>query len=430
MDIIELINKKRLGKRLTESEIQYFVDGTCNGTIKDFQVTSLLMAICINGLDFNETLNLTLSMAKSGNTLDLSSVGVCVDKHSTGGVSDTTTLVVVPILASLGVKVAKMSGRSLGFTGGTADKMEVFKGYKTDISCDVFKQLISKNNASIISQSEGFAKADKIIYKLRSESGTVESMGLIASSIMSKKIACGAKIVVLDCKYGSGAFMKTKKDCIELAKLMVKIGKYAGLKVCAIISSMCQPLTEFIGNNFEVYSSLQVLSGKQNMLCELATYLSAEALVLDGKCKTILDAKLMATNSIQNGSAMQKLKQIVASQGGSIECIDNNKTLLPKNNSHQIISQSAGYISKIDTEQLGYLVHDMQKVNGAVQRQDDAGILLSVKLGDKVNCDDKLATMYYNSLDNFDDICGRLQRCFVISSKQPNIPKLIEKVIK
>lgn len=429
MDILQIIDKKKNGNALTKQEIQFFVDGVCSGAIKDYQTTSLLMAICTKGMDFDETFNLTMSMANSGKTLDLSNVGDCIDKHSTGGVSDTTTLVVVPVLASLGVKVAKMSGRSLGFTGGTADKMEVFKGYNTEISTEEFVNLIKQNNASIISQSADFALADKIIYKLRSDSGTVENLSLIASSIMSKKIACGAKVIVLDCKYGSGAFMKTKKDSIKLAKLMVEIGKQAGIKVCAVISSMEQPLSNYVGNNFEVYSGLQVLNGQKNDLYKLSCHLCSLALVKSGKSQNQTGAQKLVEQVISNGLAIEKLKQIVKSQGGSTEVIDNPKMLLKTTNQIDIIADKTGYISAINTAGIGTISHDLQKVNGEVVRQDNTGIILSVKLGSYVQKGDKLATMYYNNLYNLQELNTELQNCFTIG-KKPKKSKLIDCVIE
>lgn len=429
MDILEIIEKKKNKKVLSKQEIQYFVDGVCSGQIKDYQTTSLLMAICLNGLNFEETFNLTMSMANSGEILDLSDVGLCCDKHSTGGVSDTTTLVVVPILASLGIKVAKMSGGSLGFTGGTADKMEVFSGYQTEISCEQFKNLVKQNNASIISQNEGFALADKIIYKLRSESGTVENISLIASSIMSKKIACGAKILVLDCKYGSGAFMKTKKDSIKLAKLMTKIGKSAGIKVCAVISNMNQPLTKYIGNNFEVYSSLMALDGMPSKLLELSEFLASKVLVMSEKAQNLKEAKQMVQNSVATNKAKQKLAQIVKSQSGSTKIIDKPDMLLKTKNQFDIVSTKDGFISKIDTAKLGTIAHNLQKFNGVFERQDDTGIILQTELADKVVLGDILATVHYNKIDDIEDIESQLRECFVIG-KKPKKQKLVECVVE
>lgn len=429
MDIIELINKKKQGKKISKQEWDFFVRGICDGKIKDYQTTSFLMAICLKGIDFDETAHLTMAMAKSGQMLNLSDIGMCVDKHSTGGVSDTTTLVVVPTLASLGVKVAKMSGRSLGWTGGTADKMEVFDGYKTDIDTQQFKNLIKQNGASIVSQSKDFALADKIIYKLRSDSGTTDNIGLIASSIMSKKIACGAKIILLDVKYGSGAFMKTLKDSKQLAQTMVQIGSRAGVKVCAVISSMQQPLTNYIGNNLEVYSALDVLGGKQNDLFDLSTFLCAKALVLDGACKSFEQARQIAKDAIISGKSKQKLRQIVMAQGGDVSKIDNPNLLLPKNNVFVVTAQKDGYVSKIDTAKLGYLAHDLQKVNGEVVRQDDTGIILNKRLGDKVKAGEPLMKVFYNKLDNLDEIRTELLKAYTIG-KNVNLPKLIDKVVE
>ena len=429
MDILRIIAKKRNAEKLSKEEIQFFVDGVCSGEIKDFQTTSLLMAIFLNGLDFDETYNLTISMAKSGEVIDLSDVGNCFDKHSTGGVSDTTTIVVVPTLAALGVKVAKMSGRSLGFTGGTADKMEVFNGYKNEISPEQFKHLIRQNGASIVSQSEKLAIADRIIYKLRSESGTVENMGLIASSIMSKKLACGAKTIIIDCKYGNGAFMKTIGDAKALAKLMVDIGKKVGVKVCAIISNMNQPLTGFVGNNLEVYSALSVLNGEENNLSKLSKFIVAKALVMDGVARDIESGLRMASEKIKSGSAKEKLKTIVLAQGGDISIIDSPQLLLPKNNSFSIVAKTAGYVEAINTALLGDLAHKLQIINGEIKRQDDTGFILNVEIGMRVEIGDNLLTCYYNELDNIQEFKAELEKVIIIGSKQLKI-KLIEEVIE
>lgn len=429
MDILSIIEKKKNKKVLTKKEIQFFVDGVCSGLIKDFQTTSLLMAICLNGLNFDETYNLTMSMAHSGKVLDLTCVGNCVDKHSTGGVSDTTTLIVVPVLASLGVKVAKMSGRSLGFTGGTADKMEVFDGYQTEISTQKFVELVQQNNASIITQSADFALADKIIYNLRSQSGTVDNIGLIASSIMSKKIACGAKTLVLDCKYGSGAFMKTKSACRQLAKTMVKIGKRAGIDVCAVISSMEQPLSQYVGNNLEVFSALEVLSGKQNKLFEVSSEICALALLKQNKCKTLQEAKQLVAEQIKSGKAKQKLKQIVVAQGGKVDVVENPNLLIKHSNQAQVFATKSGFVSKILTDQIGAICHLLQQTNGQFERQDDVGIILNAQLGDKIKCGDKLATIHFNKADDIEGFKNQLSNCFVVG-KEPQKAKLIDCIIE
>ena len=425
MDIIELINKKKFGKKLTQEELDFFVRQVCSKNISENQISSMLMAMFIKGLDFEETYNLTMSMARSGQVLNLDDIGLCFDKHSTGGVSDTTTLVVVPVLASLGVKVAKMSGRSLGWTGGTADKMEVFKGYKTEISTDEFKKLIKQNNASIITQTSDFALADRILYELRSEIGAVDSMPLIASSIMSKKIACGAKLIVLDVKYGNGAFMKTLKDAKKLASTMVEIGKRAGIKTFAIISNMSQPLTKYVGNNLEVFSALQVLNGEQNKLYELSLNICKMALMFVDKTLTANEAERRIIETIKSGKAKEKLIKIISAQGGSVEVIQNNQLLLPKNNKLEICSQTSGYICNIDTSKIGYIAHNMQKVNGKIIRQDDVGIILNKEFGDKVNKGEVLLTAFYNKCDDIDGLKNELENIFKIGKKSKKL-KLIE----
>lgn len=422
MNILDIIEKKKNGLELSSAEIDFWIDGVCSGLVKDFQSTSLMMAICLNGMTTNETFALTFAMAKSGQIVDLSDVGNCIDKHSTGGVSDTTTLVVVPVLASLGVKVAKMSGRSLGFTGGTADKMEVFAGYKTEIDEKTFKKLIKQNGASIVSPSQQIAVADKILYKLRSESGTVENKSLIASSIMSKKIACGAKMLVLDCKFGSGAFMKTFEDAKQLAELMVKIGKNAGIKTVAILSDMNQPLTNFVGNNFEVYSALQVLRGQKNSLRDICVQICAEALLLDKKCDSIELAKQLAEECLNNGKAIEKLRQIIKSQGGDDKIIDNPELLTKSNNTIDVCAVQNGYISQIDCSTVGNLSHLLQQKNGVITRQDDVGIILHKMLGDCVKSGDKLATIYYNDCDNLSLIAEKLKNAFKIGEMPEKTP--------
>ena len=429
MNILDIIEKKKNGQKLSKTEIDFFVDGVCKGYIKDYQTTSLRMAICLNDIDFDETYHLTMAMVNSGEIVDLTDVGECVDKHSTGGVSDTTTLCIVPILASLGVKVAKMSGRSLGFTGGTADKLEVFKGYKTEIPIAKFKKLIQDNGASMVSPTQNLALADKIIYKLRSESGTVENIGLIASSIMSKKIACGAKILLIDCKYGNGAFMKTVEDAKKLAKTMVEIGKRAGIKVCAVITNMNQPLSNYIGNNLEVYSSIEVLDGVDNDLSKLSTFLASKILVICGKAKNIVQAKNMVNDAIKSKLALNKLKQLVLAQDGSIDCIDNPIILLEHKNSFEIKAQKNGYLSMINTELLGDLSHKLQFVGNEYKRQDDVGFILNKRIGDAIKTDESLLTCHYNQIDNLDEFIKLLNSCFEITDKRIDA-KLVEGIIE
>ena len=428
MNIIDLINKKKNGQKLSQKELQFFIDAVCKKQIKDYQISAMLMAMFLKGLDFDETYNLTISMANSGEVINLDDIGEVVDKHSTGGVSDTTTLVFVPVLASLGVKVAKMSGRSLGWTGGTADKMEVFNGYKTEISSEKFKELIKLNNASIITQSQSLALADKILYKMRSETATVDNMSLIASSIMSKKIASGAKTILLDVKYGSGAFMKTLDEAKTLARMMVEIGKRAGLKVSAVLSNMNQPLTRYIGNNLEVYSAIKVLNGEENNLSNLSKFLCSKILLMTGCCKDFDEANLVVTEAITTKKAINKLKQIVKSQGGSVECLENPEILLPKNNHFDLFSNQSGFLSAIDTTKLGNIAHSLQIHNGEIVRQDDCGIILEKAIGDYVNVGDKLLTVYYNNVDDIEEIKNSLLDLFEFSQQKQNI-ELIDSII-
>ena len=428
MTIEELIEKKHNSQKLTREEIEFFVKGVCDRSIKDEDTIKMLHAIHDKDIDYDETYNLTMAMARSGKMLDLSNIGECVDKHSTGGVSDTTSIVLVPILASLGLKVAKMSGRSLGFTGGTVDKMEVFKGYRTEISTDEFKSLVAKNGASIISQSAEFALADKIIYKLRSDSDTVDNIGLISSSIMSKKIACGAKIILLDVKYGSGAFMKSLEDAKKLAKTMVEIGKRQGIKVRAVLSNMEQPLTQYIGNNLEVYSAIRVLTGKQNNLYRLSKFLCSQVLLMTGFAKTIEEAGELVDEAISSKKALNKLKQIVEGQGGDTFYIDNPRELYPTCNRLEIYSSDDGFVEDINTTILGKISHDIQKVDGVVKRQDDVGLILRKYIGDEVEIGESLVTVFYKNVDDLNQIKDELQSAFKIGQNKVEI-KLIDEVI-
>lgn len=413
LKIDNLIKKKQNGKVLSQAELKFFVNGVCKNNFDEKQIIEMLKAIFKNGMTFLETYYLTLFMSNSGETVDLKSkIGEYADKHSTGGVSDTTTIVVVPLLASLDIKVAKMSGRSLGFTGGTADKMEVFKGYKTNLTTEEFADVVKKTNASIITQSKDFVPADKILYALRNKSNTVESIPLIASSIMSKKLGCGATTILLDVKFGSGAFMKTKSTAIKLAKLMVKIGKKAGRKTCAVLSDMNQPLTKFIGNNFEVLSAIEVLKGKENRLSKLSVFLASKIILMEGKAKTFADAKKMAEENLKNEKALNKLREIVVEQGGSDEIIENLGSLKQAKNKYEIKSEKSGYITKLNCEMLGKSSHLMCVKNGKFSRQDEVGIILNCKIGEKIQKNQVLATLFYNDCDNIDIVKNNVLSSF------------------
>lgn len=429
MDINEIINKKNCKKVLTKQEIQFFVDEYVSDRINDEIATKFLKAVYDNGLNLTETTNLTISMAKSGEILDLSSVGECVDKHSTGGVSDTTTLVIVPVLASLGVKVAKMSGRSLGWTGGTADKVEVFDGYNNNLTDEEFKKVIKTCGGSLISQSEKIAIADKKIYALRDKTGLVDNISLIASSIMSKKIACGAKILLLDVKYGEGAFMQTSKDAKKLATIMCKIGKRANIKTCAIISNMNEPLSKYIGNNLEVYSALKVLNGEENNLTKLCRIIVATILKKANVTQNIVKGEHLADEVLKNGKALEKLKEIVTLQGGSIEKIDNDSLLLYSKNKIEVVSSAEGFVTQIKCKELGNLVHEICKQESTKQDKNMVGLILNVKKNDYIKNGDLLVTINYTNCKNINEYASKIKDCFVISNKKGKEFKLVKEII-
>ena len=400
MRIIDIIAKKRDKKELSETEIKFFVEAYTRGEIPDYQASALLMAIYFNGLTEAETTALTMHMANSGETLDLSAIeGIKVDKHSTGGVGDKTTLIVAPILAALGVKVAKMSGRGLGHTGGTIDKMESIPGIKTAIEKNEFFEIVKKVGASIVGQSGNLVPADKKIYALRDVTATVNSMPLIASSVMSKKIAAGADCILLDVKVGSGAFMKTVPEAVALSEMMVKIGENVGRKTAALITNMNQPLGSAIGNSLEIIEVCQMLKGNgpsdlQQICLELAANLLKMA-----NFGTIEKCKQLASNALETGLAFTKLKEMVAAQGGDTSYLDNTNKFPQAKTTYDVTAKSAGYITAIDTEKCGIAA----MVLGAGRETKEstiyhsAGIILHKKTGDFVNLDEKIATFYTNN---------------------------------
>ena len=349
MNILDIINKKRLGKILTEKEIEYIVKGYVSGEIPDYQMSSLLMAIVLKGMTEHEIITLTKYMLESGDRLDLSELEHVVDKHSTGGVGDKTTLIVAPIIASIGCSIAKMSGKGLGHTGGTIDKLESIPKFKVKLSEKEFIENVKKIGISIVSQTANLVPADKKIYDLRNVTGTVESNALIASSIMSKKIASGSKNLVIDLKIGKGALIKTKKDAKELAKLMIKIGKAYGIKVICILTNMDAPLGNNIGNSLEVQEAIEILKnnkkGNLKDLCiELSAYTASLALNISYK-----EAKEKVIDSLETGKAYNKFKEFVHNQGG-------NLIFLPKSRyTYEVKSNKKGYINNIDALALGKL---------------------------------------------------------------------------
>lgn len=402
MRMYDIIAKKRDGGELSDAEIRFFVNGYTAGEIPEYQVSALLMAIYLRGMSENETTSLTQYMAMSGDMVDLSYFGgLSVDKHSTGGVGDKTTLIVAPIAAACGCKVAKMSGRGLGFTGGTADKLEAINGYKTDLSGDEFFNIVNKVGVAVVTQSGNLTPADKKIYALRDVTATVESIPLITSSVMSKKIASGAKNIVLDVKYGSGAFMKTKKDAEILAENMVKIGNLCGRNTAALITDMNVPLGFAIGNSLEVIEAINVLKGKQNGdLREISIALAGNMIALSQNISE-QEGIALAQKALDSGKAFLKMREWIAAQGGDTDCIDDTSLFKTAEYSMQVKASTGGFISKMNCEKIG--VASAVLGAGRITKDDKidltAGIILSAKTGDYVSFGDNLATLYSNDKD-------------------------------
>lgn len=431
MRMTDIIAKKRDGKELNQKEIEFFVKGAADGSIPDYQTSALLMAIYLGGMTENETTHLTLAMAESGDILDLSSLGdKTVDKHSTGGVGDKTTLVCAPIAAALGCTVAKMSGRGLGHTGGTVDKLESITGYKTSLSREEFFDTAKRHGICLMGHSGSFAPADGKLYSLRDVTATVESIPLIASSIMSKKIAAGAKTIVLDVKYGSGAFMKTPEKAEELAKSMVKIGKNAGRNTAAVITDMEIPLGNTIGNALEVKEACEILKGKgDKRLSDLCITLAANMYALSFGVD-IETATMAAQKSIEDGSAFKKLCDTVAAQGGDIKLLTGEKEFGKAESILYFKAPISGYISKIDS----YLLGKAAGLSGAGREtlesviDPSAGIVLKKQYGDFAKKDEVIAEVH-GKQEKLDGISEFLSQAFAFSAELPPERPLIYKII-
>jgi pyrimidine-nucleoside phosphorylase len=393
----DIIAKKRDGGVLTDEEIQFFITGYVNGEIPDYQASALCMAIFLRGMNAHETAQLTLCMAKSGDTVDLSSIdGIKVDKHSTGGVGDKTTLVVAPIVASLGVRVAKMSGRGLGHTGGTIDKLESIPGLHTDLDRDRFFEIVRKVGCCVVGQTGNLVPADKKLYSLRDVTATVNCIPLIASSIMSKKIAAGSDCILLDVKTGSGAFMKTVEDSIKLAQAMVEIGEHVGRRTVALITDMDRPLGDNIGNALEVQEVCSTLHGKgPNDLTEVCLDLAANMLYLAGKGE-IGECKKLARRQIDNGQGFEKFKEMVAAQGGDTAVLDDTEKFAKAAVEFPVPAEKDGFITAMDTEKCG--IASVELGAGREKKGDpidySAGIILKKKTGDRVKKGEPIACFY------------------------------------
>ena len=432
--IYDVIRDKRDGKELSTKQIQFFVDGVCDGSIPDYQASALLMAICINGMNLRETVDLTFAMASSGDMVDLSPIdGKKVDKHSTGGVGDKTSLIIVPIVASCGAKVAKMSGRGLGHTGGTIDKLEAIEGYCTTLKREEFFDVVNKTGASIIGQSGNLAPADKKLYALRDVTATVESLPLIVSSIMSKKIASGADGIVLDVKVGSGSFNKTLDFAEQLATTMIRIGAKVNRNVTAVLSDMDVPLGNAVGNLLEVMEAVKVLTGGGPQdLKEVCLTLATHMLYLADK-GTLDECKAMAQKSLTDGSAFEAFCQMVKAHGGRTDWLQNPATAPTAPFSQKVVSDFDGYISKIDTEKIG--VASLLLGAGRKTKEDAidplAGLILHKKTGDHVKKGEAIATLYTSDQSLFKNAQDVLIDALTISQQPPkNSPAIIKVITK
>ncbi|WP_342399707.1 pyrimidine-nucleoside phosphorylase [Weizmannia sp. FSL W8-0676] len=431
MRMIDIIEKKRNGKELATEEINFFVKGYTEGTIPDYQASALAMAIYFQDMSDREIADLTMAMVHSGETLDLSAIhGIKVDKHSTGGVGDTTTLVLAPLVAALGVPVAKMSGRGLGHTGGTIDKLESIQGFHVEITTDQFIDLVNREKVAIIGQTADLAPADKKLYALRDVTATVDSIPLIASSIMSKKIAAGADAIVLDVTTGAGAFMKNEEDAIRLAETMVRIGNHVGRKTMAVISDMSQPLGYAIGNALEVKEAIDTLKGEgPDDLTELVLALGSQMVVLAGKATTLEEARNMLKEAIASGAGLAKFKKFVANQGGDPSVIDHPEKLPQAKYAIDLPAKTSGYVSKMVADQIG--VAAMMLGAGRATKEDKidfaVGIVLRKKVGDRVEAGEPLATIYANR-EAVEDVKEKIYDNITISDHFEE-PKLIHKII-
>lgn len=400
MRMVDLIAKKRDGQSLSKEEIEWIVTGYTNGEIPDYQMSALTMAIFYQDMTDQEITNLTLAMANSGDVVNLENIeGIKVDKHSTGGVGDTTTLVLAPLVASVGVPVAKMSGRGLGYTGGTLDKLEAIPGFQIELSEEKFVELVNESKVAVIGQSGNLAPADKKLYALRDVTATVDSIPLIASSIMSKKIAAGADAIVLDVTTGDGAFMKNIEDAKRLASTMVQIGKLANRQTMAVISDMSQPLGEAIGNSLEVVEAIETLQGKgPKDLEEMCYVLGSQMVVLAKKADTLEQAREMLEEALHSGKAFAKFKEMVANQGGDVTVIDHPEKLLTAKYEIELPAKQSGVITKLVANELG--IAAMMLGAGRKTKEDTidfaVGLKLRKKVGEAIQEGESVLTIYAN----------------------------------
>ena len=433
--MVDLIIKKRNGNELSTDEIKFIIENYVNGSIPDYQVSALMMAIYFNPLSSRETLDFTMAMLKSGDEIDLSPIhGIKVDKHSTGGVGDKTSLVVAPMASALGVKLAKMSGRGLGHSGGTLDKLESIPGFTIELESERFFKQVNEIGLAIIGQSANITPADKKLYALRDVTGTIESEGMIVASIMSKKLASGADHIVLDVKVGQGAFMKDLESARSLAKAMVKIGKMANRDTVATITNMNQPLGNAVGNSLEVIEAIETLKGNgPSDFTELCLELTAEILLITGITDNIDKAKELAQETITNGSALNKLREMIIAQGGNPQVIDDYSLFKEAGEVIELTYQNEEvvYIESIDAEAIG--IASVMLGAGRQKKEDDVdhsvGIVLNKKVGDELHNGDLIATVYANG-KNTNEAVKRILDSYVLTKEYVEKPKVILDTIR
>ena len=433
MNFVDIIRKKRDGYELTKEEIEYFAFSAADGNVPDYQLSALLMAIIFNGLSDRETLDLTDAMARSGDMADLSGInGITGDKHSTGGVGDKTTLIVAPIVASCGIKIAKMSGRGLGHTGGTVDKLESIPGFRTSLDSDEFISIVNECGICVTGQSGKLCPADKKLYALRDVTATVDNVSLIASSIMSKKLAGGAECIVLDVKCGSGAFMKDEESATILAEKMVEIGRGAGRKIAALITDMDVPLGHNIGNSLEIIEAVETLKGNgPEDLTEVSVSLAGKLLQLAGK-GDFDECKEIAKSKIADGSAFEKLCEMVSLQGGDAEYIRNTELFHPASYIYNVIMPQSGFVAHMDAEGIGSVCVSLGA--GRMKKEDDidfsAGIVLHKKTGDYAEKGEIIASLYANKEELFETAVNQFLSAIRIEDTAPDVKPLIIDIVE
>lgn len=430
MRMYDIISKKRDGLELSKEEIKFFVDEYTKGIVPDYQASALLMAIFLKGMTKIETVELTKAMMNSGETINLSDIkGIKVDKHSTGGVGDTTTLIVAPLVASCGVPIAKMSGRGLGHTGGTIDKLESISGFKTEISAEEFIENVNKYKIAVIGQTKDVAPADKKLYALRDVTATVDNISLIASSIMSKKLAAGSDAIVLDVKVGSGAFIKNIENALELAKEMVEIGTEMGRETIALVTNMDQPLGKAIGNSIEVKEAIDTLNGNgPKDLTDLCINLSAYMVMVGKKAENFEKAKAMVKNNLESGVALEKFKEFLRVQGGDTNEIENIQLLPKANYIYEVLAKEEGYIHSMKADDIGKASMKLGAGREDLNSKIDlgAGIVLKKKIGDKVRENEVIAELHTNN----NALIEEARDIFTEAIKINNAPIEKQKLIK